>query len=134
MPWCYGGCVYGDTNLNEEPYKQPTFKLFCKNLLLREELEYDVYPQEHCEAEAYGKTHWQHDPDVEALLHNAKQASTKQSRAKREHKGRDWDETFRVNRFRKDQLAIFVRSSFWRLMAAFTAINVGMRITGVMKR
>jgi hypothetical protein len=71
---------------------------------------------------------------VEALLHNAKQASAKQSRPKSEHKGKDWDGTFGVNRFRKDQLAIFVLSSFWRLMAAFTAINVSMRILGVMQK
>ena len=37
MLWCYGECVYGDPKLYEEPYKQPTFKEYCKNVLLRQE-------------------------------------------------------------------------------------------------
>ena len=46
MLWCYGDCLYGDPRLNESPYKQPTFKEYHKNLLLREEQEYDIYPGE----------------------------------------------------------------------------------------
>ena len=134
MLWCYGDCVYGDPKLNEEPYKQPTFKQFCKNLLLREELEYDLYPGEHYEAEAYGQNHWQHDPDVEALLREAAEASARRSRTKTQDKRREWDRTFAVNRFRKDQMTIFVLSTFWRLMAGFTAINIGMRIPGVLRK
>ena len=53
--------------LHEAPYKQLTFKEHCRNLLLREGLGYDLYDGENYKAEAYGKNHWEHDPDVQEL-------------------------------------------------------------------
>ena len=41
--WCFGDFVYGDPKLDEAPYKQPDYKQFVQQCLLREELEYDTY-------------------------------------------------------------------------------------------
>ncbi len=39
MDWCYGDAVYNDPRRDVAP----SFQEFCENLLLREELEYDLY-------------------------------------------------------------------------------------------
>ena len=100
-----------------------------KQCLLREELEYDIYEGENYRAEDYGINHWKHDPDVTELLQKADQA-----------KGCEWREPvtnsdlrfFHINRFRRNQVCLGVLSTFWRLMAGFTAINIGMRIPGML--
>ena len=124
--WCYGDCLHGDPRLNESPYRQPTFKEYHKNLLLREEQEYDIYPGENYQAELYGTRHWEHDPDVEHVLERAQQAAEENPREPE----LDPKLRFGVNRFRRDAHAIFVMSTHWRLLAGFTAVNVGMRIPG----
>ncbi len=50
MQWCCGDCVYGDPKVKQDRYKQPTVQDFCKYLLLRLELEYDVYDGENYQA------------------------------------------------------------------------------------
>ena len=35
---------------------------------------------------------------------------------------------------RKDQTTLFVLSTFWRLMAGFSAVNVGMHIPGIQRQ
>ena len=127
MLWCYGDCVYGDPALYQDPYKQPTYKDFCRNILLREELEYDLYPGENYRAEGYGEKHWQHEPDVDKLLRRAQQAKNHEIR----EPTTDPSCMFGINRFRKDPVTLFVLSTFWRLMAGFTAVNIGMRIPGI---
>ncbi len=52
MAWCYGDAVYNDPRRDAAP----TFQEFCENLLLREELEYDLCKGENYQAEHYGKT------------------------------------------------------------------------------
>ena len=95
--------------------------------LLREELEYDTYVGENYWSEDYGINHWKHATDVADLIKRAQQA-----------KNGEWREivtnlhvAFGVNRFRKSQVALFVLFTFWRLMAGFVAINIGMRIPGI---
>ncbi len=52
MDWCYGDAVYNDPRRDVAP----TFQEFCENLLLREELEYDLCKGENYQAEHYEKT------------------------------------------------------------------------------
>ena len=61
------------------------------------------------------------------LLHRAQQAQG----GERREAVTNPDAIFGVNRFRKNQVTVFVLSTFWRLMAGFTAINIGMRIPGM---
>ena len=68
MDWCYGDCVYGDERLNDSPYKRTSFQEMVKHWLLREELEYDMYPGENYEADHGEPKLWEHQPDVELLL------------------------------------------------------------------
>ncbi len=128
MLWCYARvCRPG---LYEAPYKQLTFKEHCRNLLLREGLEYDLYDGENYKAEAYGKNHWEHGPDVQELLRRATQADDRAPRDAINAK----EQCFGVNRFRNNQVALFVISTFWRLMAGFAAVNIGMCIPGIQSK
>ena len=61
------------------------------------------------------------------MLQRAQQAK----RSERREPVTNADAVFGVNRFRKNQVVLFVLSTFWRLMAGFTAINIGMRIPGM---
>ena len=98
-----------------------------KQCLLREELEYDTYEGENYQAEAYGINHWKHDPDVADLLKRAQQTKS----GERHEAVTNPEAVFGINRFRKNQVTLFVLSTFWRLLAGFTAINIGMRIPGM---
>ena len=128
LDWCYGDFLYGDPKLDEEPYKQQDYKQYVKQCLLREELEYDTYVGENNKAEEYGINHWKHDPDVADLLQKAQRAKCCE---RREPVTNADPAVFGINRFQKNQVALFVLSTFWRLMAGFTAINIGMRIPGM---
>ena len=125
--WTYGDFVYNDPKLNQRPYKQATFKEFVKCCLRREELEYDMYDGEHYQAELYGEGHWDHQVNVSSLLQAVQEAEDQHTRTYDENP----EAKFGVNRFRKDPYALFVLSSFWRLMSGFTAINIGLRIPGL---
>ena len=129
LPWCYGDFLYGDPKLDEEPYKQQDVNQFVKQCLLREELEYDTYVGENYKAEEYGINQWKHDPDVADLPQEAQRAK----RCERREPVTNADPAvFGINRFRTNQVALFVLSTFWRLMAGFTAVNIGMRIPGML--
>ena len=131
--WVHGDCLYADPKRNEPPYKQMNYKQFCKMILLMEELEYDVYPGENYKAECYGANHWQHQrsqAEVDELLRRHEQATRKEKR----DAVMDGECFFRVNRFRKVRLVLFVLSTFWRLISGFTAVNVGLRIPGVQRK
>ena len=130
LDWCYGDFLYGDPKLDEEPYKQPDYKQYVKQCLLREELQYDTYDGENYRAEEYGLNHWKHDPDVANLLQRAQQAKD----CERREPVTNADAVFGVNRFRKNHVVLFVLSTFWRLMAGFTAVNIGMRIPGMQSK
>merc|ERR1711994_898579 len=129
LDWCYGDFLYGDPKLGEEPYKQQDYKQYVKQCLLHEELEYDTYAGENYKAEEYGINHWKHDPDVAHLLEKAQRAKCCE---RREPVTNADPAVFGINRFRKSQVALFALSTFWRLMAGFRAINIGMRIPGIL--
>ena len=126
---CDGDFLYGDPKLDEEPYKEQDYKQYVKQCLLREELEYETYAGENYKAEEYGISHWKHDPDVADLLQKAQRAKCCE---RRERVTNADPAVFGINRFRKNQVALFVLSTFWRLMAGFSAINIGMRIPGML--
>ena len=89
-----------------------------KQCLLREELEYDTHVGEYYTAEEYGINHWKHDPDVADLLQSYQRANCCERRVPATH---DDPAVVGINRFRTHQVALFVLSTFWRLMAGFTA-------------
>ena len=128
--WVHGDCLYADPKRNEPPYKQMNYNQFSKMILLMEELEYDNYDGENYQAECYGANHWHHRPDVEELLRRHEQAKNKERR----EPVQDPQCFFRVNRFRKLRIVLFVLSTFWRLLSGFTAVNVGLRIPGMQAR
>lgn len=130
LDWCYGDFLYGDPKLDEEPYKQPDYRQYAKQCFLREEMQYDTYDGENYRAEEYGLNHWKHDPDVANLLQRAQQAKD----CERCEPVTNADAVFGVNRFRKNHVVLFVLSTFWRLMAGFTAVNIGMRIPGMQSK
>merc|ERR1712020_691774 len=76
-----------------------------------------------------GSTTVKHDPDVADLLHKAQRAKCCERREPVTNADRA---VFGIHRFQKNQVALFVLSTFWRLMAGFTAINIGMRIPGML--
>ena len=127
MDWCYGDCVYGDERLNDKPYKRTSFQEMVKHWLLREELEYDMYPGENYEADHGEPKLWEHQPDLERLLEQLEAADQKQARAC-VHAQRA---PFAVNRFAMHPVNIMVIASFWRMMSGFMAVNVGLRIPGI---
>ena len=130
MDWTYGDCVYGDPQLNEKPYKQTSFQDWCKNIQLREELEYDMYEGENYKACNYGQDHWQHLPNVKSLLEEFEKSVRQEARDFTP----DPSEIFQANRFRKNHACRMVLSTFWRLMSGFMAVNVGIRIPGVQSK
>ena len=67
---------------------------------------------------------------MKELLGRTQQAKNQEQR----DKITDIAATFGINRFRKDQASLFVLSTFWRLMAGFTAVNIGMRIPGIQNK
>ena len=79
-----------------------------KQILLREELQYDIYDGENYRAEEYGLNHWKHDPDVANLLQRAQQAKD----CERREPVTNADAVFGVNRFRKNHVVLFVLSTF----------------------
>ncbi len=119
---------YGDPKLGGEPYKQQDCMQYVKQRLLRDELEYDTYAGDNYTTEEYGINHGTHDPDVADLLQQARRAKCCE---RREPVTNADPAVFGINRFRENQVALFVLSTFWRLMAGFAAINIGMRIPGM---
>ena len=93
--------------LDEEPYKQPDYKQYVKQCLLREELQYDTYVGENYKAEEYGINHWKHDPDVADLLQTAQRAKCCE---RREPVTNADPAVFGINRFRNNQVALFQRT------------------------
>ena len=121
--------ILADPKLDEQPYTQQDYNQYVKQCLLREELEHDTNVGEYYKAEEYGVNHGKHDPDVAELLQTVQRAK----RCERREPVTNADPAVcGINRFRKNQVALFVLSTFWRLMAGFTAINIGMRIPGML--
>lgn len=106
MDWCYGDCVYGDERLSDKPYKRTSFQEMVIPWLLREELEYDMYPGENYEADHGESKLWEHQPDLELLLEQLEAAEQKQSRAS-VHAQRA---SFAVNRFAIHPVIVMVIS------------------------
>ena len=104
MDWCYGGCVYCDERPNDKPYKRTSFQEMVKHWLLREELEYDMYPGENYEADHGEPELWEHQPDLELLLEQLEEAEQKQPRAS-VHAQRA---SFAVNRYAMHPVNIMV--------------------------
>ena len=126
MDWCYGDCTYGDPALNEKPYKQTGFQDMVQHWLRREELEYDMYEGENYQACCYGENFWENKPDTAKLLQTIASAEERTERA-----AEPKTSIFGVNRFRKSPPCIMVMATFWKLMSGFLAVNVGMKIPGV---
>ena len=135
MDWCYGDAVYND----QRREIAPTYDEFCQNMLLREEMEYDLYPGENYQAEHYGEDHWHLRCNVDVLLERHRQAEKgrKQKReqdrreesgaalftgaAAEDHSRKPLDaskEFFHVNRFRRWWLNLHVLGSFWRMLSS----------------
>ena len=159
MDWCYGDAVYND----QRREIAPTYDEFCQNMLLREEMEYDLYPGENYQAEHYGEDHWHLRCNVDVLLERHRQAEKgrKQKReqdrreesggldtarcgaalftgaAAEDHSRKPLDaskEFFHVNRFRRWWLNLHVLGSFWRMLSSFQAVTVALRQQGMQTR
>ena len=101
---------------------------FVRSLLIREEMEYDVYPQENYRACYYGQKYWLNQCNVDELLRRHVDACNQRPR---EPTTDDPEHVIHINRFRVRWLNLHVISSFWRTLSVFTSVQICMKTPGV---